>query len=135
MFLTVLFRLATFLVFAGFLGLTQSPDDSRFRGSFRAWPPWDLTYDYVVVGGGTAGITIGSRLAQKGFTVAVIEAGEYYESSHPTSRVPGAASIGIGADINTATNIDWRFVAEGVPGANDRDIHYARGKCVGGSYV
>ncbi|KAJ5762754.1 Dehydrogenase patE [Penicillium manginii] len=133
MLFTVLVRLTTFLVLAGLLGLTQSPDESRSRSSFRAWPPWDLTFDYVVVGGGTAGITIASRLAQKGFTVAVLEAGDYYESTHPTSRVPGAAAIGIGADLKTATNIDWKFVAQAVPGAGSRDIHYARGKCVGGS--
>jgi choline dehydrogenase len=133
MLFTVLVRLTTFLVLAGLLGLTQSPDESRSRSSFRAWPPWDLTFDYVVVGGGTAGITIASRLAQKGFNVAVLEAGDYYESTHPTSRVPGAAAIGIGADLKTATNIDWKFVAQAVPGAGSRDIHYARGKCVGGS--
>lgn len=134
MILTVLFRLTTFVVIAALLGLTQSPEESRDRSSSRTtWPPWDSTFDYVVVGGGTAGITIASRLAQKGFTVAVLEAGDYYERTHPTSRVPGAASIGIGADVKTATNIDWKFVAHEVPGANDRDVHYARGKCVGGS--
>ena len=131
----VLVRLTAFLVLASLLGLTQCPDESRYRSSFRTWPPWDATFDYVVVGGGTAGITIGSRLAQKGFTVAVLEAGDYYEITHPTSRVPGAASIGIGADLKTATNIDWKFVAEKVAGTDDRGIHYARGKCVGGSYV
>ncbi|KAL9106268.1 MAG: hypothetical protein Q9227_008667 [Pyrenula ochraceoflavens] len=37
------------------------------------------SYDYVVVGGGTAGITIGVRLAESGASVAIIEAGGYYE--------------------------------------------------------
>lgn len=133
--LSSLIRLTACLVFVGFIGLTQCPDESRYRTSFRTWPTWDPTFDYVVVGGGTAGITIGSRLAQKGFTVAVVEAGDYYETTHPTSRVPGSASIGIGADVKTATNIDWKFVAEEVPGTQGRNIHYARGKCVGGSYV
>lgn len=135
MIFTVLVRLTAFAVFVGFLSITQCPDESRYRSSFRTWPPWDSTFDYVVVGGGTAGITIGSRLAQKGFTVAVLEAGDYYEITHAASRVPGAAAIGIGADVKTATNVDWKFVAEDVPGAGGRNIHYARGKCVGGSYV
>lgn len=91
------------------------------------------SYDYVVVGGGTAGVTIGARLAQQGFQVAVVEAGGYYEVMRPITSIPGAASLGAGADVRTATSIDWKFVANRVPGANYRDIHYPRGKCVGGS--
>ena len=34
--------------------------------------------DYIVVGGGTAGLTIANRLAENN-TVAVIEAGGFYE--------------------------------------------------------
>lgn len=40
----------------------------------------DATFDYVVVGGGTAGLTIASRLSEdSGTTVAVIEAGTFYQ--------------------------------------------------------
>ena len=92
-------------------------------------------YDYIVIGGGTAGITVASRLAQNGYQVALVEAGGYYEWLHPISKIPGAATIGIGASISTASSVDWKFVAEKVPGANHRDIHYPRGKCLGGSYV
>ncbi|KAF7716523.1 Versicolorin B synthase [Penicillium ucsense] len=95
--------------------------------------PWDATYDYIVVGGGTAGVTVASRLAEKGHNVALVEAGGTYEWSRPLSRIPGAATIGIGADVATASSIDWKFVARRVPGANYRDIHYPRGKCLGGS--
>ncbi|CAL5867166.1 uncharacterized protein PFLUO_LOCUS1378 [Penicillium psychrofluorescens] len=93
----------------------------------------NASYDYVVVGGGTAGVTIGARLAQQGFQVAVVEAGGYYEVMRPITSIPGAASLGAGADVQTATSIDWKFVANRILGANDRDIHYPRGKCVGGS--
>ena len=105
--------------------------------SFLGWPPppWDATYDYVVIGGGTAGITVASRLAQHGFHVALVEAGGSYEWMHPISSIPGAATFGIGSSISTASSVDWKFVAEKVPGANYRDIHYPRGKCLGGSYV
>ncbi|EPS31577.1 hypothetical protein PDE_06532 [Penicillium oxalicum 114-2] len=99
------------------------------------WPPfpWDATYDYVVVGGGTAGVTVASRLAEKGLHVALVEAGGKYEWLRPISKIPGAANIGIGASVSTASSIDWNFVARQVPGANNRDIHYPRGKCLGGS--
>lgn len=39
------------------------------------------TFDYVVVGGGTAGATLAVRLAEASMNVALIEAGDYYENS------------------------------------------------------
>ena len=101
---------------------------------YNAWAPPDATFDYLVVGGGTAGTTIGTRLAQHGFQVAIIEAGSYYEIKRPIAKIPGAATLGVGASIDTATDIDWRFIVRGEPGTDYRDIHYPRGKCLGGSY-
>ncbi|KAJ5125084.1 Glucose-methanol-choline oxidoreductase, partial [Penicillium bovifimosum] len=83
--------------------------------------------------GGTAGLTIAVRLAEQNYQVAVVEAGGYYEYLYPLARIPGACSLGAGADVQTTTPIDWGFVAHGVQGANFRDIHYPRGKCLGGS--
>lgn len=105
-------------------------------GSFTIYS-WflDASFDYVVVGGGTAGITISARLAQHGFRVAVVEAGGYYELKFPICRVPGAATVGAGSSIVTGTAVDWKFEVHGGPGAAYRDIHYPRGKCMGGSYV
>lgn len=103
--------------------------------AYQAWAPFDASFDYVVIGGGTAGITVGARLARHGFRVAVVEAGGYYEVKRPLCRVPGAATLGAGASISVASAVDWKFVAQRVPGADYRDIHYPRGKCMGGSYV
>lgn len=48
----------------------------------------NATYDYVLVGGGTAGLTIATRLAEKG-TVVVVEAGSFYEISNGNySQIP-----------------------------------------------
>ncbi|OKO90611.1 Versicolorin B synthase [Penicillium subrubescens] len=131
---TVLQLLSSFL-FAAFWRLPPLPLWTWPDNAFVGWPspPWDASYDYVVIGGGTAGITVASRLAQNGFHVALVEAGGYYEWMHPLSKIPGAATIGIGASISMASSVDWKFVAEKVPGANYRDIHYPRGKCLGGS--
>ncbi|OOQ81650.1 putative GMC oxidoreductase [Penicillium brasilianum] len=128
-------RLLASTLFAALDGLTSLPLRAQLQNAFNGWPspPWDATYDYVVIGGGTAGITVASRLAQNGFHVALVEAGGYYEWIHPISKIPGAATIGIGASISTASSVDWKFVAENVRGANYRDIHYPRGKCLGGS--
>jgi choline dehydrogenase len=93
----------------------------------------DETFDYVVVGGGTAGVTLAVRLAEQKLQVALVEAGKTYEAKFPIAAIPGAASIGVGSDIESTTPIDWKFVARNVTGANHRDIHYPRGKCLGGS--
>lgn len=97
-------------------------------------PGIDVSFDYVVVGGGTAGITVAARLAEKSFRVALVEAGSYYQLGSLTASIPGADSLGVGARPTIHSAIDWGFVARNVPGANYRDIHYARGKCLGGSY-
>ena len=41
---------------------------------------------------------------------------------------------GIGGDlIDSIPTVDWEFVTEPQVGANNRAVHYARGKCLGGS--
>ncbi|KAJ6134693.1 Dehydrogenase patE [Penicillium sp. IBT 18751x] len=132
MFLTFIFRFLAGAAFTALSGFIVFPE-TAYYGSFRWLSSWNARFDYVVVGGGTAGITIGTRLAQNGFKVTIVEAGGYYENTHPVSKVPGSAVLGVGADVKTASAVDWRFVAYQVPGAAYRDIHYPRGKCMGGS--
>lgn len=72
----------------------------------------NATYDYVVIGGGTAGLTIASRLALYGAgTVAVIEAGGFYELDNGNlSSVPGTAAYFIGtAPRERNPLIDWEY--------------------------
>ncbi|KAI0390314.1 hypothetical protein F5Y17DRAFT_71379 [Xylariaceae sp. FL0594] len=93
------------------------------------------TFEYVVVGAGTAGTALAVRLAQSGASVALVEAGQYYDFTNPLiSSTPGLDVLPIGSDVTNANPlVDWVFVAKNQPGANYRDIHFARGKCVGGS--
>ena len=50
-------------------------------------PGIHATYDYVVVGGGTAGLTIAARLAEDSdVSVAVIEAGGFYQQDNGNGR-------------------------------------------------
>ncbi|KAE8352400.1 hypothetical protein BDV28DRAFT_3401 [Aspergillus coremiiformis] len=92
----------------------------------------DRQFDYIVVGGGTAGIVVATRLAQKSYTVALVEAGGYYELQSLAS-LPLADVIPIGSSPDMKSSIDWGFIVENQPGANNRAMHYARGKCLGGS--
>lgn len=98
----------------------------------RGSPLGDATFDYVVVGGGTGGNVVATRLAQNGSKVALVEAGGLYELES-LAAVPAADVLPCGSDPDTQSAADWGFVTHGQPGANGRSIHYARGKCLGGS--
>ena len=91
------------------------PDGQRgpLLGTYFGAPGTNATFDYVVVGGGTAGLTLATRLsANKSLSVAVVEAGGFYEiDNHNYTSVPGYASYYTGADPkNTQPLIDWGFV-------------------------
>ena len=103
-------------------------------GAFADAGLLDSQFDYVVVGGGTSGNAIATRLAQNSFSVALIEAGGRYELES-LAAVPAADVLPAGSDPNSNYAIDWGFVTRDQPGTNGRAIHYARGKCLGGSYV
>lgn len=95
----------------------------------------DQTFDYVVIGGGTGGNAIGVRLAEAGFSVAIIEAGLFYELGKPVlGSTPAGAFFGIGASsLDALPTVDWTYKTEPQSGANNRQVHYAQGKCLGGS--
>ncbi|TQV97279.1 hypothetical protein V2A60_000098 [Cordyceps javanica] len=95
----------------------------------------DEEFDFVVVGGGTGGNAVGYRLAEAGFSVAIIEAGTFFEFSKPGfSTVPGLDVLFIGSDSSEALfPADWKFQTTPQQGANNRKFHVAQGKCVGGS--
>lgn len=52
------------------------------------------TYDYVILGGGTAGLTLARRLAaDSNYTVAVVNAGDFAEFANGNySEIPAYAS-------------------------------------------
>lgn len=73
--------------------------------------PGDASYEYIVVGAGNAGLPLAVRLAEGGHTVAVIEAGSFYEIGNSNySQIPVLAPAFTGKDINEVSpQIDWSF--------------------------
>jgi choline dehydrogenase-like flavoprotein len=84
------------------------------------------TYDYVVVGAGSAGAVVASRLSANPRTrVLLLEAGP---ADHPWSRIP----IGF-ARLITNPAANWLYSAEPEASTNGRAIPVPRGKLLGGS--
>lgn len=94
------------------------------------------TFDYVIVGGGLAGLTLASRLSEDANTsVAVVEAGGFYEQlDGNVSQIPAEDVMWTSkstSDVNPL--VDWGFNTTPQAGAFNQVVHYARGKALGGS--
>jgi choline dehydrogenase len=85
------------------------------------------SYDYIVVGGGTAGCTLAARLSEDtSVTVCLIEAGGSGKRWYVD--VPAAILI-----AQRSATLNWRFQSEPQPQLNGRRIGVPRGKGLGGS--
>jgi hypothetical protein len=73
-------------------------------------PGFPKTFDYIIVGGGTAGNTLARRLAANSkLSIALIEAGGFYETDNGNlSQIPADAVYFIDAAPVIRNNlIDW----------------------------
>ena len=89
-----------------------SGDLGNVLGTQFGIPGTNASYDYVIVGGGTAGLTLATRLASDPcISVAVVEAGGFYETDNGNrSTVPGYSNFFTGSDPkNYQPLIDWGF--------------------------
>src|SRR6187399_2511789 len=86
-------------------------------------------YDYVIVGGGSAGSALANRLTEDpGTTVLVVEAGRSDWRLDPFIHMPSALTFPIGSPY-----YDWRYESEPEPFMDGRRVYHARGKVLGGS--
>ena len=84
-------------------------------------------FDYVIVGGGSAGATLASRLSEDPTVrVCLLEAGG------PNTGLLIRAPLGIALLINS-TGSNWGFDTEPQAGLNNRICYQPRGKGLGGS--
>ena len=85
------------------------------------------SYDYVIVGGGSAGCVLANRLSEDGAaSVLLIEAGG--RDLHPFIHIP----LGMGK-MHERDMFNWGYRTEPEPNMNDREIEAMRGKVLGGS--
>jgi choline dehydrogenase-like flavoprotein len=85
------------------------------------------TYDFVIIGGGTAGNTIANRLTEDpSVNVLVIEAGETNENV-TNAIIPNFCPLLLGSSA------DWNFTTTSQVGLAGRSIAYPRGHILGGS--
>ena len=86
-------------------------------------------YDYVIVGGGSAGSALANRLsADPSARVLVLEAGRSDYRWDVFIHMPAALTFPIGSRF-----YDWKYESEPEPCLNGRRVYHARGKVLGGS--
>lgn len=86
-------------------------------------------YDYIIIGGGSAGCALANRLSSDPANkVLVLEAGRPDSWWDIFIHMPAGLSTPIGNKY-----YDWQYRSESEPCMNGRRIYHARGKLLGGS--
>lgn len=84
------------------------------------------SFDYVIVGSGSAGCVLAARLSEDpAVTVCLLEAGG--SDRHPNVKIPAAFAKLFKSDR------DWAYYSDPEPGLMGRRLYMPRGKMIGGS--
>lgn len=87
-------------------------------------------FDFIVIGGGTAGLAVAARLAESNaeFTIGVIEAGGVAQNN-PDVDIPGHYGRSLGGSY------DWHLETIPQKGLGGRALPWPRGRVLGGTSV
>ena len=89
--------------------------------------PVSTSFDYVIVGAGSAGCVLANRLSEDGrHTVLLLEAGP--RDTYPWIHIP----IGYAKTMFHPV-VNWGFYTEPEPTMHGREIYWPRGRTLGGS--
>ena len=84
-------------------------------------------FDIIIVGAGSAGSILASKLSEKeGLKILILESGP--KDYHPMIKIP----LGYGMTFFNK-NINWNFYSKSQKYLNNREIYVPRGKVLGGS--
>jgi len=86
----------------------------------------DLSYDYVIVGAGSAGCVLANRISGSGARVLVLEAGP--QDRTWKIQMPAALTYNL-----CDTKYNWGYETEPQPHMNGRRLYWPRGRVLGGS--
>lgn len=115
------------------LFVTSLTRNWRARDTVTVTSTINSSYDYIVVGSGSAGSVIAARLAQNDdVTVLLLEAGGHFDETE-NSHIPGLWYKMLNSEF------DWDYYTEPQKlcgaGLNDRKVYWPRGRILGGSSV
>jgi choline dehydrogenase len=82
--------------------------------------------DYIVIGAGSAGCVVASRLSEDGSKVVLLEAGP--RDTNMWIHIPAGV-----LKVLNVPGINWNFLSESEPGTDGRQLQWPRGKVLGGT--
>ncbi|RYI79906.1 MAG: FAD-binding protein, partial [Acetobacteraceae bacterium] len=85
-----------------------------------------LETDYLVIGAGSAGCVVASRLSETGARVTLLEAGP--SDWYPWIHIPAGM-----LKLIYNPRVNWNYLTEPEQGSGDRAIRWPRGRVLGGS--
>ena len=106
---------------------------SRAKETARTWKAeneWDETYDYVIVGAGSAGCALAGRLAMKlpNLRNVLIEAGQHDDIPEIQTAVDYFGKV----ESVFGSERDWLYASEPQDELAGRGFYWPRGKVIGG---
>lgn len=84
-------------------------------------------FDFIIVGGGSAGATLAARLSENPqYSVCLLEAGT--KDKNPLIHIPFGLSL-----LSRVKGIGWGYATAPQSQLDNRELHWPRGKTLGGS--